>query len=819
MQGNTFTQWQIRPDASIGANPVDFEFDGNVMWFICNGESLIDAGRSIFARLDTATGALREWILPGSKPAGFWRAPDGKVWVPQTDGRLQSLDLDTLEVVDYKSRSADGTVFTFAYSDIVPGPDGAMWMTDFGNNRIVRFEPGADTETSWTFFDPSLGRENPSQIQFDEDGRLWICLLSGNAIDMFDPVTNLLASYSGFQTPIHFDIFQGRVYVAEAPGANGSVTVLDPKIAFPAGSVLTPLTVPVRHVVNPKPALIRDSVITPTTFTSTVTSLGSSDLPVTQDPTSATLRTTLNSTNAFGITVADGYVWTGSNGVLVRLLLQNAGADQDIAIPLAVVNESNPTLSLAQDRVDITLANTGGSTITGNLLYLYSPAERTLSIPFTVSPNATSVIEDIFHDAIGVGTSVSGPLRVQVTGGTSSDLTVSARNRRTRDDGAAFGWVLEGVDTTGCLGVGDRVTLFTGFRDAETTILGLFSSSAGAGANGTLTLVGADGAVRATRIYNLPNNTVEEFRPAASAFGLPAQAGDSVVITGGPGSLRAYTRIVDSGTTDAALSQPARALFDAVLPYAVTGLDADGIGPVSDLYLSNPDPANTAHAVILFYATGAPAAPLSAAVTLAPGSTQVTSDVLQTLFAVTSGTGTLLVSSDTPIASALRVATRQSDGDYATVVNGSSSSQTVPAGASSFASGLQEIPDVRTTDLVLFNGGNPTSVTVVGFDGNGSEIARFDVALATGQSRRFAAVLHTLNLDGPGEIRNARIRLDALAGSQVYAAILQTDTVTGDVEFAALQSQQPPAAGVGVGRDRVVSNRAPDRNTADIPHR
>ena len=77
MQGSTLTQWQIRTDKNIGANPVDFQFDGDVIWFICNGESQIDAGRSIFARLDTTTGALREWVLPGSKPGGFWRAPDG----------------------------------------------------------------------------------------------------------------------------------------------------------------------------------------------------------------------------------------------------------------------------------------------------------------------------------------------------------------------------------------------------------------------------------------------------------------------------------------------------------------------------------------------------------------------------------------------------------------------------------------------------------------------------------------------------------------------------------------------------------------------
>lgn len=108
LRGREIRQWQIREDRNRGANPVDFEVDGDVVWFICNGESLIDAGRSIFGRLDTVTGQLREWIIPGSRPAGFYRAPDGKVWIPQTNQRLQSVDLTTLEVIDYRAGSPQG---------------------------------------------------------------------------------------------------------------------------------------------------------------------------------------------------------------------------------------------------------------------------------------------------------------------------------------------------------------------------------------------------------------------------------------------------------------------------------------------------------------------------------------------------------------------------------------------------------------------------------------------------------------------------------------------------------------------------------------
>src|SRR5258706_1690828 len=255
--GVTMKQWQIRDDKSIGANPVDFTVDGNFIWFIENGESLVDAGHSVFARLDTTTGQLREWIAPGSVPAGFYLAPDNKVWLPQTNGRLQSMDLTTLDVVDYRSTK------TFAYSDIVVAPDGTLWMTDFGNNRIVHYTPGATSETSWTFFDPTLARLNPSQIQFDDQGSLWMSLLSGGAMERFNTATGEITEYPGFTAPIHFDIFAGRLYVSEAPADKGRVVVLDPLIAGRSTVSLTSETLTVASVPNKLKGAIRDSTIVP----------------------------------------------------------------------------------------------------------------------------------------------------------------------------------------------------------------------------------------------------------------------------------------------------------------------------------------------------------------------------------------------------------------------------------------------------------------------------------------------------------------------------------------------------------------------------
>ena len=181
LKDGVIKRWQIRTDAQIGANPVDFQIDGNLVWFIESGQSQIDGGTCAYARLDTTTGQLTEWVIPGTIPAAFYRGPDGLVWFPQSGAVMQSFNPDTLEVVNWRSPA------TYAYADMTVAPDGSFWLADFGNNRIVHWAPGAPTETSWTFFPLTGGRLNPAQVELDENGWLWIVQRSANRVDHFDP--------------------------------------------------------------------------------------------------------------------------------------------------------------------------------------------------------------------------------------------------------------------------------------------------------------------------------------------------------------------------------------------------------------------------------------------------------------------------------------------------------------------------------------------------------------------------------------------------------------------------------------------------------
>ena len=229
LKDGVIKRWQIRTNEQIGANPVDFQIDGNLVWFIESGQSQIDGGTCAYARLDTTTGQLTEWVIPGTIPAAFYRAPDGLVWFPQSGAVMQSFNPDTLEVINWRSTA------TYAYADLTVAPDGSFWLADFGNNRIVHWVPGAPTETSWNFFPLTGGRLNPAQVELDENGWLWIVQRSANRVDHFDPSTNTLFSYTGITNPIHMDLFQNRVYVTSVL-TTSSISVIDPAIGPPAAA-------------------------------------------------------------------------------------------------------------------------------------------------------------------------------------------------------------------------------------------------------------------------------------------------------------------------------------------------------------------------------------------------------------------------------------------------------------------------------------------------------------------------------------------------------------------------------------------------------
>ncbi len=766
--GVTMKQWQIRADKDIGANPVDFKIDGNIVWFIENGESLIDAGRSVFARLDTTTGQLREWIAPGSVPAGFYLAPDGKVWLPQTNGRLQSMDLTTLDVVDYRSAQ------TFAYSGLAVAPDGTFWMTDFGDNRIVHYAPGEATETSWTFFDPNVGRLNPSQIKFDEQGNLWFSLLSAGTMESFNTATGEVTQYTGFADPIHFDIFAGRLYVSEAPADKGRVVVLDPLLAAHTQTTLTSQTLEVGASPNKLKGLIRDSVITPTVFTAKPQNLTASDLTITAD-VPGILRTQYGLTNGYGIRVDGGVIWVGADGGLQRLVLQTIGNTSDLTTPVAV------ELGILGPRIktDITLFNRGSAPVSGNILYLFSPANFAASKSFTVAPGETQFISDALQGASSDLVALFGPVRLNITGGNAGDLAATVRSSRVLDDGSSFGFSIPALSAAGSLTQGSTRVLFTGARPSEVSVFGLFSPS---GAQATASLLAPDGSLRGTREFSLASNIAQEFNPASSAFGVPTEPGDVIVVSVASGSLQPYVNVLDTGSGDVATSLPVLPTRGAVIPNLGTLAGPGDVSFVSDLLLANSDLANPASVTVSYFPLDEAGAPLVSTLILAPGGSRVIEDALGTLFSVTAGQGALIVSSDVPVAVSSRIAARQSQGDYATFSAALDGGEVIADGGTRTAFGVPQTA-ARRTHLLLFNNGSAGTVAVVGYDGSGNVVGQLSVDIGEGEAVRINSVMEQL---GAPDQSVGRITVTAATGMRVYAQTAQVDAGTRDVEISGL---------------------------------
>jgi hypothetical protein len=478
--------------------------------------------------------------------------------------------------------------------------------------------------------------------------------------------------------------------------------------------------------------------------------------------------------NAYGIRVAGGVVWVGSANVLARLIIQTIGNGDDLTVPVAAEFGVSPG-----DRIvtDVTLFNRGDSPISGDILYLYSPAAFAASKSYTVGPGQTILLSDALAGSSSNAAVLFGPVRVRVATGSAGDLDATVRTSHLLDDGSSFGFAIPARSSGDSIGPGSTRILFTGNRTSEASVFGLFSQG---GAQATAALLAPDGSVRGTRSFSLASNIAQEFNPAASAFGVPAEPGDVLVVSVSSGSLQPYVDVLDLGTFDTAISLPVAATRDAVFPNLGTLVRSGDTSFVSDLLLANSDRANPANVTVSYYPAGTSDSPLVSTLTLPPGASPVIADVLGTLFSVTAGQGALIVSSDVPVAVSSRVAARHTEGDYATFSAAIDGADTIVGGGTGIAFGVPQTA-VRRTHLLLFNNGFAGTVTVVGYDGQGNEVGRLSVGMAESQAVRVNSVMEQLGAPGQSV---GRITVTPAPGMQLYAETAEVDLDTGDVEFA-----------------------------------
>jgi virginiamycin B lyase len=173
-------------------------------------------------------------VAAGSHPHDVAAAPgaDGPVYYTgQRNGTLGILDPRTRKVEEVKlgPRSAP--------HGVVVGPDGGAWITDGGQNAIVRVDPVTRAVKTWPLPQGS-GYANLNTLTFDRKGRVWFTGQSG-VYGRVDPATNDVKVWQaprgrgpyGITTTPSGDVYYASLagnHIARIDVETGEATVIEP---------------------------------------------------------------------------------------------------------------------------------------------------------------------------------------------------------------------------------------------------------------------------------------------------------------------------------------------------------------------------------------------------------------------------------------------------------------------------------------------------------------------------------------------------------------------------------------------------------------
>jgi virginiamycin B lyase len=172
-------------------------------------------------------------VAPGSSPHDVAPAPGGGpvYYTAQATGRLGILDPASgrYDEVPLGPRSAP--------HGVIVGPDGAPWITDGGQNAIVRVDPATHAVTTWPL-PAQAAAANLNTATFDRQGRLWFTGQSG-WYGRLDPATGAIVVWKapggagpyGIATTPSGDVWYASLagsHIARIDVATGAATVVVP---------------------------------------------------------------------------------------------------------------------------------------------------------------------------------------------------------------------------------------------------------------------------------------------------------------------------------------------------------------------------------------------------------------------------------------------------------------------------------------------------------------------------------------------------------------------------------------------------------------
>ena len=173
-------------------------------------------------------------VSRGAHPHDVAAAPEpgGRVYyTAQSTGKLGILDPKSgkFEEIGLGARSAP--------HGVIVGPDGSAWITDGGQNAIVRFDPKSRQVKTWPLPRES-GNANLNTATFDNTGRIWFTGQSG-IYGRLDPASGDMRVWKaprgvgpyGITTTPRGDVYFASLagnYIARVDTSTGEATVIDP---------------------------------------------------------------------------------------------------------------------------------------------------------------------------------------------------------------------------------------------------------------------------------------------------------------------------------------------------------------------------------------------------------------------------------------------------------------------------------------------------------------------------------------------------------------------------------------------------------------
>jgi len=197
-----------------------------------------------------------EYDMPGPSMMPFSAAPgkDGYLWIPDfgVANKITRLDPKTGATQSFSVPN----IGTAAIHSAVEGPDGKVWLTEQGSNKLGVWDPATQKITEYQ--DRMLpGKEgyaagSKHTVRFDPDGNVWF---SGSPLGKLDPKTNefiespILRSYDVKSGP------DGNIWFTKTD-TNQFGTIDYKTMKVSVYSPLTPNSFPRRIEIDPKSGIV-----------------------------------------------------------------------------------------------------------------------------------------------------------------------------------------------------------------------------------------------------------------------------------------------------------------------------------------------------------------------------------------------------------------------------------------------------------------------------------------------------------------------------------------------------------------------------------